>query len=442
MNTQRFNLDNRNSYQTSAACPWATTTTATENHQQRGAYTSLSHHITVDLLNLVLGDMNPHAAPGIDKITHEKFRGLAPTELPMLVQQLRSRRYQCQPSMRVEIPKSSGVGTRPLGIPCMRDKVIQGAVKAILEPIYEGEFLSQSYGYRPKRGCHMALAALQQRLMASGGGFVIDMDLSKYFDSVPHQALMDFVRIKTKDPVILHAIWSCLKAGAMVPGKRRGELIYEKSTQGTPQGGVISPLLANIYLHYVLDDYIDRVIGPDTPGGVHFYRYADDVVCVVEEFDTATRVLDQIAKRVGEYGLQLNLMKTKILDCRRPDRIVDDFNCDGRNCRFLGYEMLWERSRSGAWKLTSRPAEGKTETSLEKARVRIRKKAAAGQSVGSIRTSIYSSITGFSNYFFTEGCEEDVAYYTYEMEKLLGCIRCAGDFDPVDDDLFDSVNWS
>jgi len=287
----------------------------------------------------------------------------------------------------------------------------------------------------------MALAALQQCLVAGGGAFVIDMDLSKYFDTVPHAKLMDFLRLTVKDPVILHAIWSFLNAGTLVPGSRHGDLVLGKGHRGTPQGGVISPLLANIYLHYVLDDYLAHEVAPGTPGGVHFFRYADDVVCLVEEMDIAIQVLDLVTKRVGEFGLQLNMQKTKILDCRRPDRIVGDASSDGRICKFLGYEMLWERTQDGGWKLAARPAEGKVEAALQKTVANIRKMASSGQTAGRIRHSAYSAYVGFSNYYSSEGCQERTEHLAYEIRKFLDCIRCAGDFDVVDANSFDSVDW-
>ena len=288
----------------------------------------------------------------------------------------------------------------------------------------------------------MALDGLIHHLETNGGGFIIDADISKFFDMVPHDALMSFIRLKVKDPIILHSIWEFLSAGTLVSGEHRGELLLVKSTKGTPQGGVISPLLANIYLHHGLDEFIVTEISPSIIGGVQFYRYADDVVCVMREREQAVRVLDMVARRLGEYGLQLNMTKTKILDCRRPDLIEGDIARDGRSCIYLGHEVKWERSHEGTWKIVSRPAVGRTQLALQKAKANIREKVVSGCTAGQIRSSIISAITGFQSYFRSEGCRDDGQYYSSELGKLLDYIRCAKDTDLVDEDLFDFVDWS
>lgn len=422
MNTQRFKQDSQHlGLPASAACHGTTNLPA--QHQQGVVLNNLGHQLTPKELSRILKELRKDAAPGIDGVTYKEFSKRKQDEILKLTNKLLSRTYRCQPNRRVMIPKPYDVGFRMLGIPSMVDKLAQGAIKWILEPIYERIFYPESYGYRPGRSCHQAINDLKTHLISTGGGFIIDADLSKFFDSVPHKKLMAFIEKKVKDPVILHAIRSFLCAGTMVEREDQGGMELVRTGHGTPQGGVISPLLANIYLHYVLDEYIIREISPTiTAGGVKLFRYADDFVCVVSTRELADELLKLIEVRLVEYGLSLNLGKTSLMDYRRPD-LLQNAPAYGVQCfKFLGFDLRWELDPIGNWKILGCPAKGRTQKALDQAMESIKERAKEGYTPKKMRNYIAQLVSGFSGYYSIEGCQEEVNLYRSEMAKILDSI--------------------
>ena len=215
---------------------------------------------------------------------------------------------------RVHIPKGDGSQTRPIGIPTFEDKVLQRAVAMVLEAIYEQSFLDCSYGFRPGRSAHQALRLVQHQTVKMAGRWVLEVDIRKFFDTLDHRQLRDIVRQRVRDGVLLRLIGKWLNAGVMEDGA------IEYPEAGTPQGGVISPLLANIYLHEVLDEWFARQVAPRLVGRAVLVRYADDVVIIFEQEQDARRVIDVLPKRFAKYGLTLHPDKTRLVDFRRPDR--------------------------------------------------------------------------------------------------------------------------
>src|SRR5262249_46071347 len=251
-------------------------------------------------------------APGVDGQTADDYGLSLLDNLTSLLDRAKSGTYFAPPVRRVHIPKGTGLETRPLGIPTLEDKVLQRAVVVALEPIYEQDFRDCSYGFRPGRSAHQALAALWQQTMDRGGCWLVEVDIQKFFDTLDHAQLRSLLRQRVRDGVLLRLIDKWLRAGVL----EDGELTYPEA--GTPQGGGISPLLGNVYLHYVLVVWFEQVVKPCLKGRAFLVRYADDFVMGFACEGDARRVLDVLPKRFGKYGLTIHPDKTRLLPFVRP----------------------------------------------------------------------------------------------------------------------------
>ena len=241
--------------------------------------------------------------------------------------------------------KGTGPETRPIGIPTFEDKVLQRAVVMALEPLYEQDFYDCSYGSRPGRSAHQALGALWQQLMAMGGGWIVEVDIRKFYDTLNQAQLREFLQRRLRDGVLLRLIGKWLNAGVLEDGA-----ITTPET-GTPQGGVISPLLANIYLHYVLDEWFEQVVKPRLKGRAFLIRYVDDFVMGFACEADARRVLEVLPQRFAKYGLALHPDKTRLVPFVRPSQRSDSGEAGPQPGSFdlLGFTHFWDRSRRGNW---------------------------------------------------------------------------------------------
>jgi len=302
------------------------------------AFRTLAHHIDVEFLRVAYEQTRKDGAVGVDDQTAADYATDLEGNLQSLLDRLKSGTYRAPPVRRVEIPKPDGT-TRPIGIPTFEDKVLQRAVVMVLNAVYEQDFLDCSYGFRPGRSAHQAIESLWKGLMGVKGGWVIDLDIRHFFDSVDHRHLRAILDQRVRDGVIRRSIDKWLKAGV----QQDGGLWHPDS--GTPQGGVISPLLANIYLHEVLDVWFEREVRPRLGGRACLIRYADDVVIAFEQEADARRVMNVLAKRFAKYGLTVHPEKTKLIDFRKPG------NGRPRSGSFdmLGFTHFWGRSRNGWW---------------------------------------------------------------------------------------------
>lgn len=302
------------------------------------ALRTLAHHIDMNLMREAYARTRKDGVPGVDGVTAGEYERALETNLGNVIDQFKSGTYWAPPVKRAYIPKADG-GKRALGIPTFEDKVLQRAVTMVLGAVYEQDFLPASYGYRPEVGALHALRDLRQELMAMGGGWVLEADIESFFDSIEHGHLRSFLDKRVRDGVIRRMIDKWLTAGVMEGGA------VHRSEEGSPQGGVISPLLANIYLHEVLDVWFDQEVRPRMRGRVRLIRYADDFVICFEREDDARRVAEVLPKRFAKYGLTLHPDKTRLLRYTPPGSDGDK----GSTFDFLGFTHYWAKARSGRW---------------------------------------------------------------------------------------------
>lgn len=264
----------------------------------------------------------------------------------------------------MHIPKGDGSETRPIGMPTLEDKVLQRAVAMLLEPIYEQDFKYFSYGFRPGRSAHEALACIGSQCMTHRIKWILDVDVRKYFDTLKHGILGALLDLRVRDGVIRRLIGKWLHAGVL----DRGQLSYPE--EGTPQGGVISPLLANLYLHYVLDGWYLESVKPRMKGRTLLVRYADDFILGFEHQEDAERVYAVLFRRFEKYGLKLHREKTRLVPFGQPRDRRDDSRGDGTppgTFDFLGFTHYWGKSRKGRWVIrrqTSRKRFGRSLTAI------------------------------------------------------------------------------
>jgi RNA-directed DNA polymerase len=317
----------------------------------RMAFTTLAHHIDIDWLKEAYRRTRKNGAPGVDGQTAEQYAANLEENLRSLLDRAKSGSYQAPPVRRVHIPKGTGPETRPIGIPTFEDKVLQRAVAMVLEAIYEQDFYDGSYGFRPGRSAHQALEKLQNEAVEMRGGWVLEIDIRKFFDTLDHKFVREILRQRVLDGVMLRLIGKWLNAGVL----EDGYLSYPEA--GSPQGGVVSPILANIYLHEVLDTWFERDVKPRLSGKAHLVRYADDAVLLFETEADARAVMTVLPKRFGKYGLTLHPEKTRLVEFRRPDRRPPGGNGTGPGTfDMLGLTHVWARSRRGKWVVKQRTA--------------------------------------------------------------------------------------
>jgi group II intron reverse transcriptase/maturase len=310
-------------------------------------WTTLAHHIDLPWLYEAYRRTRKDAAVGVDGVTAQEYEAELEVNLMGLLERFKTGSYRAPAVRRVHIPKDgASTKTRPIGIPTLEDKILQRAVLMVLEPVYEQDFMDCSYGFRPGRGAHQALEALWKELMGIGGGWIIDLDIQSFFDTVSRQHLHAFLDRRVRDGMIRRVVGKWLNAGVM----EDGAVCYPQ--MGTPQGGVISPLLSNLYLHEVLDRWFDQEVKPRLQGRAFIVRYADDAVLGFEREEDARRVMAVLGKRFARYGLTLHPEKTRLVEFRSPGRRSGDRDPGsptGGSFDMLGFTHFWARSRNGRW---------------------------------------------------------------------------------------------
>jgi group II intron reverse transcriptase/maturase len=368
------------------------------------AIRTLAHHIDVEFLRVAYQQTRKDGAVGVDKQTAADYAANLEGNLRSLLDRFKSGTYYAPPVRRVEIPKSDGTN-RPLGIPTFEDKVLQRVVAMVLNAVYEQDFMNCSYGFRPGRSAHQALQALWDATMKVGGGWVIEVDIRHFFDSVDHGHLRAILEQRVRDGVIRRTIDKWLNAGV----QQNGAVRYPDG--GTPQGGVISPLLANVYLHEVLDVWFEREVCPRLDGSAQLIRYADDAVVIFAREADARRVMNVLPKRFAKYGLTLHPEKTKLLDYRRPT------SNGGHPGSFdvLGFTHFWGRSRNGNWVVQRKTSRSRFGRALQRVAEWCRDN--RHLSVPEQQTILVSKLRGHYNYFGITGNSRALGRFLHEVKR-------------------------
>jgi RNA-directed DNA polymerase len=378
---------------------------------KRMRFTTLLHHVDIDQLRAGYEALNPKAVPGIDEVTWAEYgRGLE-DRLTELKDRVHRGTYRAKPSLRAWIPKADG-RQRPLGIASLEDKVVQQAVRTVLEQVYEEDFVGFSYGFRPERSQHNALDALWVGLTKRKVNWVLDADIQGFFDAIDHEWLMKFVEHRIADPRVLRLIRKWLRAGVSEDGA------WSKTTVGTPQGAVISPLLANIYLHYVFDLWAEHWRKTQARGDVIVVRYADDFVMGFQHRGEAERFLRQLGERMKRFGLNLHPEKTRLIEFGR-------FAADNRDQRgqgkpetfnFLGFTHISGKTRAGRFQVKRQSIGKRVRAKLQEIKTQLRRR--MHHSVGETGQWLRSVVRGWLNYHAVPDNSRAIQAFRTEVTRL------------------------
>ncbi len=379
------------------------------------AFTTLAHHIDLEFLKEAYRRTRKDGAAGVDGETADDYEEELEGNLRSLLERFKSRTYKAPPVRRVYIPKGDGSRTRPIGIPTLEDKVLQRAVTMVLEAIYERDFLFFSFGFRPGMSAHYALAYLWKELMDMKGGWVLDVDIKGFFDALDHRHLRTFLDRRVRDGVLRTTIDKWLKAGVL----EDGQITYPET--GSPQGGVISPILANVYLHEVLDTWFQRDVKPRLHGSAFLVRYADDAVMVFASEEDARRVYDVLPKRFNKYGLTLHPEKTQLIRFTRPpfkeqDKGGNDPRQHPGTFAFLGFTHLWARSRKGAWIVRRKTAASRMTRALQRIAEWCRRN--RHRKLREQHAELVKKLRGHCAYYGITGNSPALSRFRHEMQRI------------------------
>ena len=325
--------------------------------EPEGRFHSLAHLIDVPALMRAYRRSRKDAAVGVDGVTKEQYGQDLEGNLRDLHGRLVSKQYRHQPILRAHIPKDKGK-TRPIGISAFEDKLVQDAVREVMEAIYEQDFLDCSHGFRPKRSAHDAIRALDRIAHRGKVGWILEADIVSFFDSLDRTKLKELLQIRVADGSLMRLIGKCLHVGVL------DGAVYAEPDTGTAQGSVLSPMLGNVYLHYVLDLWFEREVTPRLQGEAHLVRYADDFVMTFERQDDAERVMEVLGKRLGRFGLTLHPDKTRLLPFRRPPASQTGGKGPA-TFDFLGFTLHWQRARSGRWGMMCKTRHARLRRSIQ-----------------------------------------------------------------------------
>jgi group II intron reverse transcriptase/maturase len=369
-------------------------------------FTSLAHLLNVEFLRECYRSLGKEKACGIDGRSWQEYGEQLGANLADLVERLKAKRYQPLPAKRVYIPKNEHE-KRPLGLPALEDKIVQKGIARILEAIYEADFCDGSYGFRPQRSCHQALQAVDETIMRKPVNYVIEGDIQGFFDHVSHDWMMQFLQVRVRDSSLLLLIRRFLKAGYMESGQ------WHPTDEGTPQGGNLSPLLANLYLHYVLDLWWERKVKPQRGGTCVLVRYADDFVCLVQHRQDAEELEKLLRERFAKFGLTLHPEKTRTISFGRDER--ENARRQGRKANtfdFLGFTHYAGHSRKGTFLLGRQTSRKKFHRACQEMTAWL-KRVRSVRRLSEIWRILAAKLRGHYNYYGVSGNSRMLANFGY-----------------------------
>jgi len=382
---------------------WGIANRAASHRKHR--FRNLYGLLNVESLTWCWQFLRKDAAPGVDRVDYRTYETDLSSNIGDLVERLKKNRYRARLVRRKYIPKLNGK-LRPLGIPTTEDKLLQRAVVKILEAIYEKDFLRCSYGYRPNLGPQDAVRDLTRTLHFGRYHWVVEADIKGFFDNIDHNWLMRMLAERIDDKPFLHLIRKWLKAGIL---ETDGQVLHPVT--GTPQGGVVSPVLANLYLHYALDLWFERCFKPTCWGSAMLIRFADDFVCAFEHQKDAERFYAQLSLRLAEFGLKVAPDKTRILR-------FSQFDLSGNGAfEFLGFEFRWRKSRKGGRTVSRRTSRTKLKASLATFTAWIQKNRHC-KLPGLFRT-LRAKLNGYWNYYGVIGNSASLHCFFYQAKRIL-----------------------
>jgi len=366
---------------------------------------NLSRLLDEDLLYRSWGQLKKDAAPGVDGLTAKVFKQNLSLNVSSLVDELKSGRYRTKAIKRIHIPKASGQ-TRALGLPAVRDKLCQHGVASVLSSIWEQDFLPNSYGYRPNKSAHGAVYSLRENLQMGRYGYIVEADIKGFFDTVDHSWLKKMLEHRIDDKRFVNLINQWLKVDIIEEGKAS-----LKAEEGTPQGGVISPVLANIYLHYVLDLWFSKVVQPRLKRKAMLIRYCDDFVVAFQSKRDAENFYKVLPKRLNKFGLAIAPEKTQLIEFSR-------FKPGRKRCfTFLGFDFYWNINQRGYAILRRKTTRAKQRDSMTLMTAWI--KANRHKKIRVLLPCLQRKLIGFSNYFGIIDNSASVVKYYFHMSHTL-----------------------
>ena len=373
-------------------------------------FVSLASLLNEEYLSESYRGLKRNKAPGIDGISVEKYGENLEENLRKLVNQMKAWSYRPKNIVRVYIPKAQG-GRRPLGLPTVEDKIVQKALSEILKAIFEPAFISKSFGFREGKGCHDALKELSHLITSKPVNYITDADIKGFFDNVDHKWMVKFLEHRIKDKNLIRLIVRILKSGVMEEGR------YIKTEQGTPQGGIISPILANIYLHYVLDLWFTKKLRKELVGYAEIIRYADDFVILVQNKEDAEKILKSLRHRLEKFGLELSESKTKVVRFGRTANKNVEGNKPG-TFDFLGFTHYCDKSRKGYFKVgrkTSAKRYSQKIREMKQFLKRIRNKCKLNE----IWHLLKLKLIGHYRYYGVSENSRSISNYYFKVENLI-----------------------
>jgi group II intron reverse transcriptase/maturase len=370
---------------------------------------TLMHLVNADTLREVHKRQETGKATGVDKVTKSEYEENLEANIASLVARMKTFSYRPQPVRRTYIPKEGGSKMRPLGIPSYEDKLVQGVIAEILKEIYEPRFCDFSYGYREGRGCHDAIKDLQGKLW-SKTNWVVDADIKGFFDNVDHEWMMKFLEHEIADKNLLRYIRRFMKAGLMEQGK------YLETDKGVPQGGLISPVMANVYLHYVVDLWFDKVIRKNCKGYAAMVRYADDTVFCFEWKEEAEQFYEAFKVRLSKFNLEVAEEKTKII------RFGRNAGNEAGTFDFLGFTVISGKSRRGKYLPTFHTSKKKLKAKRQAAKLWLHNNMHIPVSI--LISKLNLKLKGHYNYYGVSGNSKKIAdFYMYVKWQLLRTLQ-------------------